>query len=501
MKDETALLVIESEVERALIGRILLGNKGQPLPPPDLPPSRFGVERHKVVWAAILDQYRRGEPMDTASVSAALKARGLLEKAGGVKVVSSFETDAGPPDSIPHYVNLLERAAARRAFGPLGRQIAALATWDPDVLDEQAASARYRTLIRRGETISRLTEHRNGHDLTLRTETLYKLLTTPLEPIPWVYEGWLAKGDIVILAGESGLGKSLLALELMVSLSTGRPFIGRLENRTGPQRVLYLDEENNPRLIRYRLHRLIDGLDLGLDHIDPAVIDAEYALENAVRVDDPASLQRVQRTVEAFQPDWVIFDSMIRFHRQEENRSEAMAMVAGTMKAIARKSGGGAVIIHHLGKPSKERQGSMKARIRGSSDIPAVGDMIWTLHRPSIEADSLLFSTQKSRWGQEPNPLAVAIEDIHLGNGVRLTGSEPEKDAMSVIVEALRDSNSDGLSRPAISILLERSGLEAAERTLSRNLKKLRSDGTTVQKRDGKAMRYWLGDFAPSGAE
>jgi hypothetical protein len=51
-------------------------------------------------------------------------------------------------------------------------------------------------------------------------------------PIDWLWPGWLPLGKLAILDGDSGLGKSLLTLDLCARLSTGRPFP---DDRPGPQ--------------------------------------------------------------------------------------------------------------------------------------------------------------------------------------------------------------------------------------------------------------------------
>jgi hypothetical protein len=50
-------------------------------------------------------------------------------------------------------------------------------------------------------------------------------------PIDWLWPAWLALGKLALLDGDSGLGKSLLALDLCARLSKGRPFP---DDRPGP---------------------------------------------------------------------------------------------------------------------------------------------------------------------------------------------------------------------------------------------------------------------------
>ena len=46
----------------------------------------------------------------------------------------------------------------------------------------------------------------------------------PRSSIDWLWPGYLAAGNLAILDGDPGLGKSLLTLDLAARLTTGRPW-------------------------------------------------------------------------------------------------------------------------------------------------------------------------------------------------------------------------------------------------------------------------------------
>lgn len=418
------LSAAEPAIERALLGRLLLGYKGQTLTPPSLAPSRFNSERHRLIWAVICDQSRKGLPHDPASVMSVLSDRGELEKAGGRAYVAGLMNDAGPETSLDFYVSRIKACAATRLFGPLGKAISELALKEPDT-QEASVKARYHSLIRRGDALCDMAA-RNGHQRTVITQTIHQILTTPASPLQWLYKPWLCQGDIVVLAGEPGLGKSWIALDLMFALALKRPFLGQAVAFPIRQRVLYVDEENSQRLVRYRISRIVDGLDIGMRDVDPAVCMADYALENGINFDDEASLELLKRKIEHLRPDWVIIDSLVRVHRRDENSNADMsALIGGIIKPMVRAVGAGALIIHHLAKPSKERPaGSIGHRIRGASDIMGVADQVWGLGK---SGDALQLSHIKCRMGPESEPIMAEIEDVHYGNGVRIVGSRKEE--------------------------------------------------------------------------
>ncbi len=68
------------------------------------------------------------------------------------------------------------------------------------------------------------------------------LMTTPFVGEKWIVEGILAEDRLTALVGEAKIGKSLLALEIAVAVSLGKPVLGRPTRKT---KVLYIDMENN----------------------------------------------------------------------------------------------------------------------------------------------------------------------------------------------------------------------------------------------------------------
>jgi replicative DNA helicase len=73
------------EAEQSVLGAVLLSDKPmyQYVVADNLRPEDFYLERHQHVFGAMLDLYRESEPIDVLTVTEHLRARGLLEAAGG----------------------------------------------------------------------------------------------------------------------------------------------------------------------------------------------------------------------------------------------------------------------------------------------------------------------------------------------------------------------------------------------------------------------------------
>src|SRR5438874_1153468 len=77
---------------------------------------------------------------------------------------------------------------------------------------------------------------------------------TPL-PIDWLWSGYLAIGNLTILDGDPGLGKSMLTLDLAARLTAGRPWPDGISG-PGPASALLICDEDPDAVIQARLRNL-----------------------------------------------------------------------------------------------------------------------------------------------------------------------------------------------------------------------------------------------------
>jgi hypothetical protein len=332
----------------------------------------------------------------------------------------------------------------------------------------------------------------------LRTVDLGAAMTENAEPIPAILKGWIAAGDVVAFAGEPKTGKSWAAADLAFSLASGRPWLGAVPVIGGPYRVLYVDEEQNPRLVRHRARKLARGR--GLDAAAVKALPIRYLAGNGLNLDAEAHLSRLWREVRSFKPDVVIFDSLVRFHRRNENdAAEMAAFAAAVFKPLVTHFGCTVVYLHHLAKPGMNRPaGDLVHRVRGSGDLVAGADGLFTLERN--EDGSATLRQQPGRWEHTAEPLTVTLEDSDNGETVTLRAVEMVARAETVVLDALTDAATAGVRRKEVVTALENDGTKDADRTATRLLGRLHRTGRVRKDGNTHGVRYWLAAFAPPGA-
>jgi len=135
------------------------------------------------------------------------------------------------------------------------------------------------------------------------------------EPDPnpsWIVDDLMERGACILFSADSGAGKSFLCMHLASCLVRGEPWLGK---RTHGSRVMFIDNENHPRIVRKRLRML------GMDGHEPQV---RYFNRLGVQLGAGAWLERTLAEIEDFKPDIIVLDT-----------------VSSTTKAITPPDGGG----------------------------------------------------------------------------------------------------------------------------------------------------------------
>ena len=277
----------------------------------------------------------------------------------------------------------------------------------------------------------------------------------------YLIEGLLIKNTVVVLGGESGLGKSLVALTLIQSVLDGFPVWGRYE--VGAKGgVVLLDEETPESMLKERLEamRFSEEHPFNILHFSGFRLDVE--------ADSQALLQQLD-TLEP-RPVLLIFDSFVRFHNKQEDSSTEMAQVMGSLRKIA-NAGYTVLVLHHH---NKKADSPLSHRLRGSCDIPAGVDVEYAITRAKGEEGVLVLQSVKTR--VKPfAPIKVQIEEDEsgrlevscLGHEVseRYKREQAVRDCLKESPKTMKELvESTGIARESLRNLLKTMGDVDAER-------------------------------------
>ena len=216
-----------------------------------------------------------------------------------------------------------------------------------------------------------------------------RLIDPVAEGPPDIIPGLLPRQGQLVIAGETNIGKSLIALEIISSLVTGRPLWGSLEPTDKVGRVLYVLGEHYTEVIQ----RLWQHTQLPMTEevyiLGPEQLSLDKWLVAQGRP-NPLAVEKFTKWTEGC--DLIVFDPLSAFVTgvDVENDNIQMRLVLDTMSLIAQQAHASCIVLAHQGKPMMDKSGKEHTRtkyaVRGASAIEDAATNIFYLSH--AEGDS-----------------------------------------------------------------------------------------------------------------
>jgi len=102
------------EAEQSVVGCMLLDKETIPAITEILKPDDFYRDDHREIYEAIMSLYNNGEPVDIITVSDKLKARGTLDRVGGMEYLASMATLVPTTANARRYAEHVEEKSVLR---------------------------------------------------------------------------------------------------------------------------------------------------------------------------------------------------------------------------------------------------------------------------------------------------------------------------------------------------------------------------------------------------
>lgn len=237
---------------------------------------------------------------------------------------------------------------------------------------------------------------------TLRFERIGDIEANPPE---YVVRGLIEAGNLVLVFGHSGDGKSFAVLDLAIAGATGRPFAGHSVERVGPW-LIAPGEGRAGLLRRARAAAQGQGLDLGALPLFVANRGAELLSDEGYQELRSAisSTSRLHGAVQG-----LIIDTLPRaLAPGDENSSQDVGEAIRRLDALRHENPGLVVVlVHHSGHADKERA-------RGSSALRAAVDAEFRITRDS-RSGAIIMACTKLKDGELPEPMSFELVDEQLG--------------------------------------------------------------------------------------
>lgn len=221
------------------------------------------------------------------------------------------------------------------------------------------------------------------------------------DPLPWLIKGVLARGEICMIQGQSGAGKSFVALDMARCMATGKPWNGM--KVSGELRVGYLAAEGVAS-IRRRVQAMLEHFKLKPEQLDILIIADAPNLAN--EKDCVEICERILEATNGAGLDVLFIDTLARSTAGINENTSEMSVPLKHLAAMHRATGATQIPLHHLGK-DVERGG------RGWSGIKADMDTVLEIAKGAGEVRSI--KVDKQRDGDESLRFGFQLVSVPLG--------------------------------------------------------------------------------------
>jgi replicative DNA helicase len=383
------------DAEKSVLGSVLLDKDALYEALEILKPDDFYSEMHREIYSAVVELYRKSQPVDILTLSEELKKRKSLEMVGGRAYIAMLSTFVPSAANAGEYAKIVaEKAILRKLIGTAS-----------DIIEkgyqEKMESQEVLDFAERG--IFEIAQSRQNKDYALikdilweniaRIDEMSKLegnitgLTTGFLDLDAKTSG-LQKSDLIMLAARPSMGKTAFALNiaqhaaikskakvLIFSLEMSREQLGQrmlsMESRIEMQK---LKTGNLERRDWDQIHIALDTLSKTSIYIDdtPGV--------TAMEIKNKCRRLKAEKGLDLIVVDYL---QLMSYEGRAESRQQEITALSRFLKQLAREMECPVVVLSQLSRAPEQRTDHrpILSDLRESGSIEQDADLVMFLYR------------------------------------------------------------------------------------------------------------------------
>jgi len=243
----------------------------------------------------------------------------------------------------------------------------------------------------------------------------------------WLVEGFWMRRSHGIVAGEPKSFKSILSLDLAVSVASGAPFLNQFPVfERGP--VLLIQNENSEWIMKDRLEKIIYNKELGgrakvkngkLKVRFPADLPLYFINQQGFLLGDPIHQAVVEQMVEKYRPLLIVLDPLYLMFDGDVNHAKDLNPVLNWLLKLKNEYNTGIMLIHHWNKKKGGARGGQ--RMLGSTTLHGWVESAWYIGVSGSQNDSEggEGDTDEEITKTEGTPVSLTVEREFRAGGTR----------------------------------------------------------------------------------
>ncbi len=384
------------EAEQAVLGAMLIEKEAVAKVAEFLTAGDFYREANRLIFAAIIDLYNRGEAADMVTVTEHLKKTDKLEAVGGIAYITSLANSVPTAANVVHYGKIVEEKALLRHLINSATQIAGMGYEDSEEIE---------TILDKAEkSIMEVSSRKISGDFS----PIKKVIFDAFGKIEQLYASkgaitGLASGfkeldkltagfqpsDLILIAARPSMGKTAFVLNIAayVSIRLKQPvafFSLEMSKEQLVQRMLCAEAAIDSQRLR------IGELD---EHDWDKLIGASSEMSNApLYIDDTPGITVLEMRSKARRLKMeqglslIIIDYLQLMQgtsKNGDNRQQEISEISRSLKALARELHVPVIALSQLSRSVESRQikKPMLSDLRESGSLEQDADIVAFLYR------------------------------------------------------------------------------------------------------------------------
>lgn len=442
----------------------------------------YQSDLHQLIQRGIIRLADSGSPVDEVTLAAQLERDGALGDIGGIGKL--LEIMASVPDGAHawQYASLIADCSRRRKAIAVGERLINHA-FDPTKSEPEMMSAAIEAATKLGECLPL-----GDKSTTVPHAKILRMSDVESTNLEWIWPGRIPLGKISLFAGDPGLGKSFITVDISARISRGAVWPDDSSIESPPGSVMMFNSEDDVAdTIRPRLNAAGADCDkvFFIQHIES--VDTRTKEKKfrpfSLELDLPFLEQWLKDTPDA---RLITIDPISAYcgSTDSHKNAEVRAMLA-PLAALAAKYGVAIVCVTHLSKGSG---GKAVYRAMGSLAFAAAARAVWQICRDIDDENRRLMLPAKMNLCPEPNgmaykivdgcihweasPVEMTADDFLQREAAQATESQSSKSVRNEAAEWLRQALADG-EKPAKELLEDAKENGHTEKTIRRAFKEM----------------------------
>lgn len=307
-----------------------------------LEPSDFYSKKHTDIYNAIVELYSNNKPIDLILTESYLK--NIFQMPYLDEIIEELELiyhafDFYTPKLAAHYAYIVKEKALRRKTI---RKLSEL-TSDSDNETLELDSI-FDDILELEKEIKGLGNNGNKRKI----ETALEFMNRPKSKTPYIIEGILPASGFTTIAGFTGMGKSSLTMQLILSVLSGIKFINQFSVTPSDYHILYLNLENS----EYTLDRLLKSQLQGICIEDDQLSRLYLPNCMAMSLDNKKDVNVISDWITEYHIEIVVIDPILDAFSGDQNDLTVVRSLIKKLREI--NSDISWILLHHFKKGGDE---------------------------------------------------------------------------------------------------------------------------------------------------